>query len=135
MSQNAPITVPSEIPSPGTVDLTKTVEGVRASFVVFATEFILNSAASTPYLSWLKLPVISQAFNAILKWGLETLSTWVVMQAFFLNTVLRKQSQASDFIAAIDALNALPSTATKEEYTLAEKNRMDAFRNFVLFSN
>lgn len=127
--------IPANLPAPGTVDLTNVVEAVRSSFVTFAVTFIEGAAATSPATSWLLVPVIRQAFHAGLTWAIGALSKAVEMQAFFLNTTLRKQGQAADFVQAVDALAALPKTASKEEYANAEKLRMDAFRRFVMVTN
>jgi hypothetical protein len=132
---NAKPKTPSNPPAPGTVDLTNLVESVRASFVSFAVEFVTQAAASIPYLQWLMLPVIFQAFQASLRWAIDTLSRAAEMRAFFLATALRKRGQAKDFIRAVEAMRALPKTASKEDYANAEKKRMVAFRNFVLLTN
>lgn len=127
--------VPAQTPSPGTIDLTDTVEAVRSSFVSLGTAFLIEGASKVPYLMWLNFPIIKQIFQYSVKYFLGKLSEWTAMQAFFMNTTLRKQGQARDFIAAVAALNALPKTASKEEYANAEKARMVAFRNFVMVTN
>lgn len=132
---NVTPTVPAAPPAPGTVDITNVVEAVRSSFVTFAVSFVLAAAATTPWLAWTRLPVISQAFSASLKWVMGTLSESAVMEAFFLNTTIRKQGQAHEFIDAVDALASLPKTASREEYANAEAHRMAAFRNFVMLTN
>lgn len=119
----------------GTIDITKMVTDGRACFVQLGTAFLLESVSKIPFLAWLNLPVIKQAFDASLRFFLTLLSEWVVLQAFILNTIYRKHAQAHDYISAIDALYNLPKTASKKEFEDAEKKRMAAFRNFVLLSN
>lgn len=119
----------------GTIDITDTVEKARVTWVKWSTRYIIEGASTVPWLSWLRLPVISQLFEFALGSVLEFLSKSAVMAAFFLNTTLRKASQARDFVSAVQAREALPKTATQKEYQDAEKLEMLAFSNFVRVSN
>lgn len=116
----------------GVVDITDLVERLRQSFVSWGTKFVIISAASVPWLAFLSLPVIRELFEFILTQIIDALSKGLEMEAFFFNTAIRKASQARDFIEAVEAKNALPPTASKEEYESAEKRQMAAFRNFVI---
>jgi len=122
-------------PPQDTIDITDLVEKLRSSFVEWGVTFILAAISAVPYLQWLKLPVIRQLFRWILTKLLKIISHAIEMQAFFLNTAIRKSGQAHDFTSAVNALNNLPPTATEEEYAAYEQKRMDAFRNFVLMVN
>lgn len=88
-----------------------------------------------PGLEWVALPVISELDKTAIQAILDLISKSVIMEAFFINTTIRKASQAQDYVSAVDAKNSLPPTATKDEYEAAEKAEMSAFRNFVLITN
>lgn len=127
--------LPNKPAAPGTVDITNLVEDGRKCFVELGMTFVAEGVSKVPWLSWLNLPVIKQAFKATLKYFLNMLSTWCVLQAFIANTIMRKRGQAKDWTNALDALKSLPKTASKEEYANAENKKMEAFRNFVMFVN
>lgn len=84
---------------------------------------------------WLAIPVIATIDREILRLILNPLSRGVVMQAFFLNTAIRKAAQAKDFIEATDALYSLPEGTSDADYLAAEKARMLAFAGFVSLTN
>jgi hypothetical protein len=134
-SPSAQPALPANPPPSGTIDITNLVEQLRQAFVRWGTQFIINAAAAVPYLSWLGLPVIRQLFQFIVNKLLDVLSKAMEMQGFFMNTAIRKASQAKDFVDAVAAKEALPPTASNEEYENAEKRQMVAFRNFVMFTN
>lgn len=116
---------------PGVIDVTDLSESMKDAWATWAREFILSGIATVPGLFFLRWPVIAQLFDFFLVRLLDYLAGGAVMQAFFLNTALRKSSQAQDFIRAVHSKKALPPSATDEEYKNAEKNEMEAFRNFV----
>ena len=115
----------------GTVDITSAVGVLQSEFVNWATAAIYGEEVATPALSWVALPVISELDQELIKAVLTALANFEVMQAFFLNTALKKASQAQDFVDTITKLNSLPPTATSEEYASAEKARIAAFTAFV----
>lgn len=120
-------------PPTGTIDITNLVGAVKDTWVRWATNLATTAARNAmPFLAW---PVFSQLLDYIVGKIVETIADGIEMQGFFLNTALRKASQARDYVDANTALKALPSTATDEEYENAEKAEMLAFRNFVLLSN
>ncbi len=86
-------------------------------------------------MSWVALPVISEIDRAVLKLIFDAFSKAAVMEAFFMNTAIRKASQAQDYVDAIDARKALPAGSTMEDYKIAEQKEMLAFRNFCMVSN
>ncbi len=132
---NAAPAQPVNPPPPGTVDITNLVEQLRTSFVSWGTKFIITTAGVVPWLSWLNLPVIKEMFEFLLTKILDALSKGLEMQGFFLNTAIRKAGQAKDFVDAVNAKTALPTSATKEEYENAEKLQMAAFGNLVRITN
>lgn len=117
------------------IDITDLVNKSKSAFVDWAITYIFSQAILVPGLQWLAIPVISDLVKFIVRKIVGSLADSAVMQAFFLNTALRKATQAKDFVAASNALDKVPSTASQEEYKLAEQNRMAAFRNFVMVSN
>jgi hypothetical protein len=129
-NQNATPTPPT-----GTIDITNLVVTLRNTWIRWATKLVISAASSTIYTAWLKWPVVGTLFEMLVKMGVTAIANGLEMQGFFLNTAIRKASQAEDFIAANDALNALPPTVTDEEYENAEKREMAAFRNFVRVTN
>jgi hypothetical protein len=125
----------NETPDSGTIDLTETVKLMKETFVKTSVDFIFQAASSTAYTFWLKWPVISTIFKTIVELVVSTLANMLEMEAFFINTAIRKASQAADYVNAVSELKALPETATFEEYENAEKKEMAAFRNFVRVTN
>ncbi len=121
--------------NPGTVDITNLVTGLQTSWVAWATLYLTGLAGSTIYTAWLNWPVISIIFTFLVKLGVTALANALEMQGFFLNTAIRKASQAQDFISALNAKDLLPSTATDEEYENAEKAQMVAFRKLVIVTD
>lgn len=122
-------------PPTGTIDITNLVETVRSSFVTWGTAFAFSAIVAVPGFQWVGFPVISSLVKSAIEFVLNVISKASVMQAFFMNTAVRKASQAVDFIDAVAAKNNLPPTATDLEYENAEKAEMAAFRNFVLLTN
>lgn len=82
-------------------------------------------------MEWMALPVISSIDREILRIIFDELSKSVIMEAFFLNTAVKKASQAKDFTDAVAFKNALPSSASEVDFENAEKAQMVAFRRFV----
>ncbi len=127
--------MPDTAPPTGTIDITNLVEQMRQSFVSWAVLYLFGLEASIPGMEWVALPVLSTIDKEILQVILDALSKSGIMMAFFLNTAVKKASQAKDFTDAANALDGLPPTATDEEYENAERNKILAFRNFVMLSN
>lgn len=117
------------------IDLTDLVEKTRSAFVDWAVGFIFAEEIAIPGMEWVALPVISDIDRAIIKAVVDALSKAVVMQAFFLNTAIRKADQAQDFADAANALENLPKDASDATYKAAEAQRALAFRNFVMVTN
>lgn len=127
------MTLPSN--NPGTIDLTNVVSNLKTTFVSWATSYLVGAETAIPGFEWLAVPVIEEVDKIVTEKILTALVNSVVMEAFFLNTVIRKSSQAQDYIDAMVVKNALPVTATEEEYKNAEASEMSTFRNFVVLSN
>lgn len=119
----------------GTIDITNLVDGIKGVWVRWAVSLITNVPKTIPWLAWLSLPIISQLFEFFVSKMVTLIANALEMEGFFLNTAIRKASQASDFVDAINAKNALPKTASTQEYENAEKTEMAAFRNFVRVTN
>lgn len=128
-------TLPITPPPTGTIDITNVVESVASSFETYADNFLFGLIIAQPGMAWLGLPIISSIAKFIIGKVVSALVGDALMQAFFLNTAIRKASQADDYLAAMDAKNALPTTATDKEYYDAESKEMAAFRNFVIITN
>lgn len=118
----------------GTIDITNVVSALQKSFVDWAVAYIFGLEVAIPGLSWVALPVISSLDQAVIRAVLNLLSTSAVMQAFFINTAIKKASEAQDYISAVEFKNSLPPTATSEEIEDAEKKEMALFRSFVTLS-
>jgi hypothetical protein len=134
---NAVPTLPVNPPKTGTIDITNTIEAMRSTWVSWSTTYVQSCITLIPYGIG---PMLSTwPLRSIIKWGLtlalNTISKSAVMGAFFLNTAIRKASQAQDYVDAINAKNALPPTASDAEYQKAEQAEMATFRNFVMVSN
>lgn len=134
-SPNATPTAPASPPPTGTIDVTDLVEKLKATWIRWATTTVVTTAKALPYLSWLAVPVVSTLFEFSVEKIVTVLANALEMQGFFIHTAIRKAGQAGDYINAIAAKAALPSTATNLEFENAEKAEMAAFRNFVMLTN
>lgn len=134
-SGNQTPTLPTDPPPTGTIDITNLVEAMKNTWVKWATTSITTAAAATPYTFWIKWPVIGTLFSLLVQLGVTFLANTAEMAAFFLNTAIRKEGQAQDYIDALNVKNSLPPTASDEEYENAEQAEMAAFRNFVMVTN
>lgn len=119
----------------GTVDITNVVESLRTAFVDWATTYVFELVVAVPALTWVALPVISSVAKAIIGGVINFLTQSEVMAAFFINSALKNAGQAQDFVDAVNKKQALPPTATDQEYKDAEQAQMLAFHNFVMLSN
>lgn len=119
----------------GTIDITNLVDSLQKSFVDWAVAYVYGLEIAIPGLEWTALPVISALDRALIRAIIDLLATSTVMQAFFVNTAIRKASQAADYVDAVTLKNSLPPTASEIEVQNAEKKAMAAFRNFVMVSN
>lgn len=117
------------------VDITDLVEKSKSAFVDWAVAFIYGEEIALPGFQWVALPVINEIDKFLIRQIVQSLADSAVMGAFFLNTALKKATQAKDFVEAADALANVPTTATQEEYKRAEQTRMAAFRDFVLLTS
>lgn len=115
----------------GVVDITETVEELRQAWVTWSIRYINGLEAATPELMWLNGSLTNSVEEAILKVILDAISKAVEMQAFFLNTAIRKASQAKDFTKVVREIREKQENMTEEEFEKAEQRKMDAFRNFV----
>lgn len=116
---------------PGVVDITDLVENLRSSFVTWGVAYVYGLEIATPGLEWVALPIISTLDKAAVKEILTFITKAAVMEAFFLNTAIRKASQADDYVTAMTAKNSLPPTASQEEYAKFEQAEISAFKSFV----
>jgi len=111
------------------MDITELIESMRSTSVILSVNFVYS--ASVTALPWLGFPLISPMYRWLLNWILTQASKSIEMEAFFLNTIIRKNSQAGDYIDAIRAKNSLPPSTTPEEYKKYEQAEIDAFNSFV----
>lgn len=119
----------------GTIDITGVVNFMQSSFVTLGTDFVFTALVGTAYMSWVSLPIINSLVKMFIKFVLNKVSLMVETQAFFMNTAIRKASQAQDFVNATNELQSLPTTVSDAEYEKAEQTQMLAFRNFVMVTN
>ena len=122
-------------PSPGTIDITELVEQVRKAWVDWGVAQTYAAVAAIPGIGWFGTLMLNTLGKAVIRAIFDFISKKGEMMAFFLNTAIRKASQAKDFTDAVKRKNALPPTATKEEFERAEQDQMVAFRNFVMVTN
>ncbi len=115
----------------GTIDITSTVEMMRSSFVTWAINFLYAAIIAVPGFGWLGGFFFKMVLNKILNWALTELSESVVMGAFFENTIIRKNSQAHDYVQAIKIKNNISPEAGDDEYEKAERAEIAAFDAFV----
>lgn len=113
------------------IDITNLVEAMRASFVLAAKAEIMALALAIPGVGPATAWIINHFFSPLLNWVLTKVSQLALMQAFFLNTAVRKAGQAGDYVAALNAKKALPPTVTEDEYEKYELAEISAFNEFV----
>ena len=118
-----------------TVDITEAAKALQSAWITFSTSYVTSAAITVPWLAWLALPVINPLFHFMINRIITSLSKAVEMQGFFLNTALRKASQASDFVAAVNAVQSAPIDMDMVNYEKLEQAQMSAFSNFVKFTN
>lgn len=119
----------------GTIDVTNLVGDLQSTFVLWAVKYAYAAIIVVPGLSWIALPGVSDLVQDGIEWLATLLSGSAILQAFMLNTAIRKASQAQDFQDAVNAVKALPTTVTDEEYSNAEQTQINAFHNFVMVTN
>jgi hypothetical protein len=117
------------------IDITDVVEKARASFVIWGIGALMSYASTVSGLGWISWPVIGPVAKYILNAILTFLSKQAVLEAFILNTAIRKSVQASDFLRAVDYKNSLPENASDEVYDKAERDEIEAFVAFASISN
>lgn len=116
-----------------TIDLTDLAEKMKESFVLSGHDFLLNLVLASG-IGAVGAWFVKVLLSPFIKWVLEKLSEWALMQAFFINTAIRKSSQADDYINAINQRKNL-TNASDKEYQRAEENEIEAFNRFVRLSN
>jgi hypothetical protein len=122
-------------PENNVVDITNVAESMRGTFVTWAINYLYAQAVVTPGFTWLSLPIISSVFRSGLTYLLNILTVSAVMDAFFINTSIRKASQAQDYVDALTLKNGLPTTVSDAEYEKAEQAEIAAFNSFVVLGN
>lgn len=123
-------------PTTDTVDITDLVEKTRSAFVDWAVAYTYGLLVAMPNIGPIfAFPVISSIVKFGIKSVLDIVSKSAVMEAFFMNTILRKATQADDFVKATNALANLPDNVSDADYEAAEQAKMQAFRNFVVLTN
>lgn len=120
---------------PGTVDITDVVESSKTTFVVWAVDYVFANMVTVPGLQWLALPLVRALARATVQSLVELLANSAVMEAFFINTAIRKASQAQDYVDAVKFKKSLPDTASGADYENAERAEINAFSNFVRLNN
>lgn len=116
------------------IDITDLVEKTRSTFVDWAVLYIFGLEVAVPGLEWVSLPVIKEVDQEIIKLILDALTKSAVMGAFFLNTAIRKASQAQDFVDAVNAIEKLPKDVSQDDFEKARRRQMSAFANFVVLT-
>jgi hypothetical protein len=114
------------------IDVTVIADTVKGSFILWATDFIYAELLAIPGMQWIGLPIIGAVVHAVIKKIVTILADAAILEAFFLTTALQKANQAGTYVAAVDAKNRLPPTATQQEYYAAEQAEIAAFRDFVV---
>lgn len=121
--------------SDDTIDITDLVSKTRSTFVEWAVMYAYGQLILVPGLTWMALPVVKSIVQWFIQIVVNDISNAAVMEGFFLNTAIRKATQADDFVQAVNAKNNLPKDASDDEYNQAERVQMDSFRNFVAVTN
>lgn len=120
---------------PGVLDITQIVEDMKVVWIDYMIAWINGLEAVAPGFEWLNLPFINTIEEDVLRTYLGRIADAPIMWAFFENTAIRKDSQARDFTAAVQATMHLPEGISDEEYQKLEDNKMAAFRAFVSATN
>jgi len=134
IDSNSPI-LPNPKPPTGTIDITDTANQLADTFATWATNITMTALAVTPYMGWTAWWGISTIIRAIVHGIMSYLSKTAEMLAFFLNTAIRKASQANDYMTAKTALNNLPPETSNADYEAAERLEMSAFHNLVVLGD
>jgi hypothetical protein len=116
----------------GTIDITDLVEKMRQTFVIWAVDYVFEVWAVMPGWQWLRLPVVHFIVKKLVELTATVISKAAMMQAFFVNTAIRKAAQAQEYLDAMNVKEQLPTTATDDEYEKAERLELAAFDNFVM---
>lgn len=103
--------------------------------MLLAKNYLIGLALAIPGLGPFVYWLIKTFAGTVLDWILNALTKWEVMQAFFLNTAIRKASQAQDYVDMVNKKNSLPENATDAEYEKAEAAEIAAFTAFVSVTN
>jgi hypothetical protein len=119
----------------GTIDITNLTDNLKSTFIDWAVAFVYGEEIAVPGLEWVALPIISELDKAALREVITLVCNSLVMQAFFVNTAIRKASQAQDYVDAFNYKKSLNPGVSDEEYKLAEQKEISAFRNFVMVTN
>lgn len=114
------------------LDITELVEGMRSSFVTWATSYVFYTLSTNVGTKWVTLPVINAIVKAFLHWTFNRVSGAVEMEIFFLNTAMRKMDQSHDYVNARKAKN---EAKTDEEFERLERAEIMAFADFVRLNN
>lgn len=117
--------------TPKAIDITDLVEKTRSSFVDWAVLYVYGIEVAIPGMEWVGLPIVKDIDQEVLRLIIDGLSKSLVMGAFFMNTVMKKATDADDFIAAVAAIQNLPKDVSDEDFKKYRLAQMDAFRNFV----
>ncbi len=118
----------------GTIDLTDVIEKMKTTFVLAAKDYLVLQALAVPGLGTIAAWFVRVLGSAAIDWTLNKLANWTVMQAFFLNTAMRKLSQAKEYVIAVNEKENL-SDASEVDYEKAERKEIDLFIDFVRISN
>ncbi len=116
---------------PGTVDITEIVDSSKTTFIVWAVDYVFANMVTVPGLQWLALPGVRSLAKYTIESLVSLLADSVVMQAFFLNTAIRKASQAREYVEAVK----IKKSANEVDYAQAEQNEIRAFTDFVRLNN
>lgn len=122
-------------PPLGTIDITDTVESLRSAWVDWGVAYVFGLEVAIPGMEFVALPVIVDVDKFLIHGVLTAISKAEVSLAFFMETAVRKASQAQDLISAVKAKNSMPATSSDVELAAAEQKQMIEFRNFVLVTN
>lgn len=115
------------------IDLTKVLEDMQSTFVLsakaFLTAAVLSALHAGPVAAWFLNVFLGPALEFVLK----KLSTWVLMQSFFMLALSKKKTEAYDYVKSVQAKKVVLQDRVYDAKAveLAEKNEMDAFTRLV----
>lgn len=110
-----------------TLDIDDTVKAVKTGFETMLVRVLVGEGV-------IKCPILANPFfNKILyevaEWAVDKILTKGEVLAFFLNNKVINIDKGSDYVDAVNKVEALPDDVDDKTWEAAEREASDAFRN------